>query len=700
MYLRYSTRFQDSVADQLREILKFARDQKIFVSRTLVFFDLAVRGFTNLRIGLDRMRAALRAKAANVLLLFSTSRLFRKQYRTLAFVDEVHRGLGVRCAFVKSGVDTNDKQRWESMLAIQSMVDQFVVTMNVANIQAAHQGLMEKRIVFGTLSYGYAGQPLPDQFTKRKRPRCLIGIDPVTAEIVVRIFRWYVEDKLTLAEIIRRLNDDESISLPPRATSGQWTRLAVKRVLQNTRYRGLWKYGVCESTYLPQQDYTRQLLRAEPLKEMQIEELRIVADDTWFAAQLRSAEESGNGGRKSKDGDHKTRPDALRGIFWCPEHERRLYVGGPYGRMMICPSCQRMPAATRPLFTQLNRQFALESLCRKLAEMVNFDEPLVQEILAACQLEVEMSQRPDPARLAELQSHADQIRRQIAFIRRTVDGTPEDESAAEQQIKDLQGQLKRSMAELHQLQAAMAVQPVMPSLDEIRALLQQLRHVLITATSGEAVDEDRADVREIIRMLTGGRIDLYQCGERQAYHGWLEGRFTVRLLPAVVEHLTGSPASCVNDAVDVVLEFKRPVSFDREAEIARQMHRAGKLCREIAIELGYSKSKVTKLLKYAAEKHGEVLEDGRSRRSKLAKKHLDPQLYDQIVEEVMRRYEAQQLLQDIALGVGVCRDSITAIIRKWHEERGLPVPDGRTRRKTLPRSARPNDLPTEPDAHC
>jgi hypothetical protein len=44
VYARYSTRFQDSIADQVRAILEHALSLGIYVPRTHIFFDLAVRG--------------------------------------------------------------------------------------------------------------------------------------------------------------------------------------------------------------------------------------------------------------------------------------------------------------------------------------------------------------------------------------------------------------------------------------------------------------------------------------------------------------------------------------------------------------------------------------------------------------------------------------------------------------------------------
>ena len=53
------------------------------------------------------------------------------------------------------------------------------------------------------------------------------------------------------------------------------------------------------------------------------------------------------------------------------------------------------------------------------------------------------------------------------------------------------------------------------------------------AAEGKLGDE-MGTVRQIIKMLTGGRIDLFQQGERKAYQGWLEGRCRVRLLQYLV----------------------------------------------------------------------------------------------------------------------------------------------------------------------
>src|SRR5262249_35820385 len=99
VYARYSTRFQDSIADQVRAILDFAAEQGMFVLREMIFFDMAVRGFKDRRDGLDELRAVLKKGRVDTLLLFKTNRIFRKRYHTLKFVDQVHTAWRIRCVF-------------------------------------------------------------------------------------------------------------------------------------------------------------------------------------------------------------------------------------------------------------------------------------------------------------------------------------------------------------------------------------------------------------------------------------------------------------------------------------------------------------------------------------------------------------------------------------------------------------------------
>ena len=204
-YARFSSRFQDSIPDQIRTVLEDAVRKRVFIPLEHVFYDLAVRGCKSDREGLNALRACLDRKAASVVFFFATNRLFRKTYRSLQFVEERLVEKGVRAVFVKSGIDTADGQRWRGLLSMNAMMDEFVVGMTADHVRAAHEGLLDRRLVFGTLSFGYCGTPLDGQTTRRGRPRMALAIDPVAGPWVERIFAWYVADQVPMAEIVRRL---------------------------------------------------------------------------------------------------------------------------------------------------------------------------------------------------------------------------------------------------------------------------------------------------------------------------------------------------------------------------------------------------------------------------------------------------------------------------------------------------------------
>ena len=239
IYVRFSTLFQDSAADQIRELYDFAIENKIFVPREYVFFDLGVRGYKNQRDGLDPLRSVLAAKKVQVLLLFATNRLFRKVYLTLQFVEQTAVENGIRCVFLKSGVDTANKDQWQSLLHMRAMLDEFQIRVNADHIRTALEGMFLEGLVRGTLHLGYTGEPIPGKRTKRGRPRCRIVINAGEVDLVRQIFEWFVNNNppLSLANIARKLNAMPNVPKP--RNSSRWTRDSVRSVLMRDVPRAL-----------------------------------------------------------------------------------------------------------------------------------------------------------------------------------------------------------------------------------------------------------------------------------------------------------------------------------------------------------------------------------------------------------------------------------------------------------------------------
>lgn len=680
IYARYSTRLQGSIADQVRTLCEVAvLRENIFVPRELVFVDLAVRGYRDRRPGLDELRAALRKKSAKVLLVFGTNRLFRKAHKAMKFVEEELHEQGIRCLFVQQNIDTASGNDWRLRLQIHAAIDENGTSMYADNIRAAHQGLFLRVMVAGSLPFGYRGEPVPGEFTRRGRPRCKVVIDEQTAPYVVMIFNWYVHDLLTRDEIARRLNDDPNIPPPAKSPLGIWTYETVGALLENARYRAFWVYGEKIAVYQSSKDYVKQVPRDKPLSEGQFEELRIVTDETWYAAQVRLATEANNAGSKPKDRSRTTRPWLLKGIFRCPDHnDRLLQVGGTKADFLLCKECKATLAEKRPLFTLLNRSLAVRLTCEKLAGLIGNDPDLVAQIVAACRQEVHALQQPDPQRVTQLKAREDKLTRSIEANLRNRGESERDQEETDRIVNELRKERVTVQAQIAQLQASQQRQVALPTEEQVRSLLNDLSAIL-QAAAGSPSDEEAGLARAVIEALTGGCIQLFQHGERKAHRGWLQGRFRLHLLSFLVERVTGIPANLSDDGIEVVIDFKEPVVRDERQERAWQLHLDGMYNSEIATELQCSRAWVTKLLRDAAAERDQILPDGRGNRRRA------PGLFMRITDPVMQLYDQGILIEEIADKFACDRATVTKAIAEGHRRRGVPVQDGRVRRKSLQR---------------
>jgi len=195
----------------------------------------------------------------------------------MKFVEEEVVERGLRCVFVKTGIDTDQGNQWRLPLQVHSLVDEMTSTMYADNIRAAHEGLFLKQMVVYTLPFGYMGQDVEGPLTKRHRPRQIIAINPEEAEWVKKIFRWFVVDRLPLARILERLNSENS-PLPPKAIDGYWTHHALRYLIENECYRGWWSYGKGKNVWQSKQDYSCSRARGVPAESrLTVIGLRVLA---------------------------------------------------------------------------------------------------------------------------------------------------------------------------------------------------------------------------------------------------------------------------------------------------------------------------------------------------------------------------------------------------------------------------------------
>jgi site-specific DNA recombinase len=682
IYARYSSRYQHSIEDQVRTCKDWAGKNGIAVPDDLIFIDRAITGKSSRRQGLKGFKNALASNQADVAIIFSTNRLYRKCYQALAFVEEEIVDKGKRAVFVKSGpIDTDDKEQWRKLLHIHAMMDEFVVQMTAAHIHSAHEGLLLQARVYGTLAFGYAGEPIPGQLTRLGKSAKRLIVDPIAEKWVIKVFNWFVKEHVTIREIVRRLNASKA-PLPPRAPLKRWTRQMVRRLLSNPRYRGWWEYGRTESVWLNKPGYSKKVERDAPLASIQIESLRIIDDVLWYAAQEHLGMFCQKVGRLPVDGDRQSRPRVLNGLIFClhPHHESPLYVHGPFGKYMSCKACRE--AAEPELYSLLPRRLALDLVCTRLAELIMADELFVGQVVESFQNHLQKLTQPDPLQAAGIERVINQLTRQIEFILDTSVETTQDQKENQDRIAKLRSDRAGKQKKLAEIEEAMENPPDLPDSNEIMSMLRDMQTVLREAPKSDDPAE-LAALHDLIKDLTDGKILATQQGEKKRQKGWLRLTFHVSVLDVIAHHC-GFP-EVHGEPIKVEIDVRHPNWKDEMAEKVKNKYDQNLLEQEIADELDINRNQVTELLQYWSVKHGQVLPDRRNRRTTLTRKQRKIPTYIEIAGKAAGLWNnpANFSVLEIAHRLVTSDTMIWKALAYWHRIRGLPIPTAKDRRERV-----------------
>jgi hypothetical protein len=183
---------------------------------------------------------------------------------------------------------------------------------------------------------------------------------------------------------------------------------------------------------------------------------------------------------------------------------------------MFCKDCMATREADRPLYSLLNRATALSKTCRALAGVVRRDEALVESTIAACREQAGRAQRPDPERLEALRSEEEKLGRRIRSMMDNPGETEQDLRETNERIRALRRKRAEVSSTLARAEADAARPIVIPEESEVRGMIDGLAGLLESAASGPSGEDARA-AREAVELLTGGRIDLEQMGERRRH---------------------------------------------------------------------------------------------------------------------------------------------------------------------------------------
>jgi site-specific DNA recombinase len=233
IYLRVSTEKQAEhglgLPSQRRELLALAKRKGYRVADAHIYEEKGVSGAAELdrRPALERLRAAVRARAVDVVLVHSADRLSRKLAYQLLLLDDFRKA-GVRLEYATHA--PSDTPEGNLLEHVQGAVAEFERckirerTMR-GKREKARRGVMPG----GRPAFGYQRDPTAPGG---------LAIEPGEAAIVRRIFAWCL-DGASMRGIASRLQA-QGIR---RRDGTRWCANKVKRVLTNERYSGVACYN-------------------------------------------------------------------------------------------------------------------------------------------------------------------------------------------------------------------------------------------------------------------------------------------------------------------------------------------------------------------------------------------------------------------------------------------------------------------------
>jgi len=690
-YARYSSDLQDesSIDQQQRRCLDAAAKNGHRILQEFEFADKAVSGTKLDRDGLSAMLDAARNGRFATLYFDCLSRLARELVITLPMIKELVHVCGVRIVSVSEGIDSTIAG-WEFMALFRSyMHGEYLKTLRDAVLRGQEDAVLNSYSV-GDWRFGYGSEPIRGSETTRRgrnaKPRMRYVIDEEQARWVRLIFKWFVNERRSLDWIAREL----TIRKAPkdhRATTDGWHHDYVKRVLRSRKYIGIWPWGVRKTVRNPLTGQLRQEDRSpeESAKfEREFPHLRLIEDDTFFRAQamldeneLEYAKKRLPNGRLSGSTAGAARPrHLLQGLIVCGRCGRKFGKTGA-GSYMNCPGSRFAGCACK---TGLPRELAKRMILEAIGERLLRDEAWQRAVLDETLSAWRDRQQRQPDEQKEVERSLDDVDQRIS---RLVDAI--EAARAGPEVRERLAERRQERVALPErlcrLKREEPGEVTPPTQEWVTEKLQELHRV---------ITEEGSAAANALRSLIGSIVvtEVEQPNRRRKY---FRGAFRMAVGGLLGDGgATGPEATTGNQAgVEMTLEFKESPPWAAVADEVKALFDARVKYKEIAKRLACPPSWTAKALAWWHEQRGLTSPDGRKLVGRLARQTLA----EAVADEVMQFYRQELPIQEIAEKFGCDRNTVTDAVRHWHETQGLPVPDGRNRRKALnPRwhGSRPN----------
>jgi DNA invertase Pin-like site-specific DNA recombinase len=580
LYARFSTKHQNSTADQVRACVVYAASHGMYVPPELICADEGVKGRKIRRDGLDRLKAILKSRQATVLLVYKVSRLFRQANMGFQLVQQEVVEEGLRAVSVSQGIDTADEKSWKAQLQLHGLLDDLLLDAIADHVREGLVGHFKKGWTTGALPVGYRPVEVPGAPpTKRGRPRTMPEVHPEVAALTRQHYEW-VRDGMTLADGLRRWWAAGG-PCAPQATTGRMTAHAYRRMLSNVRYTGRWEFGRKRSRWSTKKDYTVQKRQPDAAVHVrQCEELRIVSDELFAAVQGR-LKELEKGPRVRRGVQESRAIDLITDVYWCPHCNHRYYTAGRECLSMKCPQ------ADCPARACIRRDEAFTALCERLAEMLVQDQNLVRQV-------VEAVGRLDARGDDELAAERTAAMRRVDSLARKIDdlvdlageGSDEDRAARKKRIRVAEAERAAAKADLARLSRPQPAKEVTEA--DVRGAVANLAGLLTEGGTGQLGPDAVFKCATIVRRLVGGRVYVHADRRPARKRSVVRGVFTPHLLDVVTD-VVGIPTPVATSPVPAAVEvwLRKPPRLDLLGpEVVRLYEMEGLGFREIGLRLG------------------------------------------------------------------------------------------------------------------
>lgn len=371
VYARFSSENQreQSIEDQVRVCKEFARRDGIAVVESHIYADEARSGAIRARPGLEALKKAAEDRQFDCVLVDDSSRLSRdnQHFNTLLCQFQYW---GISLIAVSDGLDTREEHA-KVAYQFRGIINELYLTDLKKKTHRGQMGQVLRGYSVGSRGYGYASVPDGDtKYDKKGRLRAegfKLVVAPEEARIIQRIFRAFIDGK-AVTKIAKELNAEK---VPTRARrKGGWNVSTVSRILKDEKYIGRFIWNRTTTLKDPLTGKMKQVDRPkEDWVVQEREDIRIISDEEWNAAQARWKEIDGvfptKRGKKGFESKRKSYVDShpthlLSGALKCGGCGCAMgLVSGKGGGYYGCLRASRRACENRKLIARkrLEKQF-------------------------------------------------------------------------------------------------------------------------------------------------------------------------------------------------------------------------------------------------------------------------------------------------------------------------------------------------------